>query len=224
MTQKIIIAGLVALAFVAGSIMTGTMASAASNAQGAPFKQLQDQIDTIDVEIVELKLVSHEPVEIFGDPDFAIFGDPDVAEIFGDPDFDALFGDPDFELNSFLVDSFFDVFYEINFNPNRCSDPDALPKVADDLSRTDCVPKSEFVVDSFFDVFYDIEVRSEENKQAIDEEATARAADVKALQEQVDMLEEWHLQNTGQIIVLESLVEQQQNRIFILEALHDAGV
>ncbi len=44
----------VVLAFVAGSIMTGTMASAASNAQGAPFKQLQDQIDIIMVEIEAL--------------------------------------------------------------------------------------------------------------------------------------------------------------------------
>ncbi len=43
--------GLVAIAFVAGSITTGTIAYAESNAQGQPFQQLQQQIDDLVIGI-----------------------------------------------------------------------------------------------------------------------------------------------------------------------------
>jgi len=69
--------------------------------------------------------------------------------------------------SDFTVDSFFDVFYKIPFNPNGCA-PGFLPKVTDDLSETVCVLESDFQIDSFFDVFYDIEVRSNENAGDID--------------------------------------------------------
>ena len=54
----------VVLAFVAGSIVTGTMAYAASNAQGQPFKEIKAIIETIETEIFALKLVSHDPIHI----------------------------------------------------------------------------------------------------------------------------------------------------------------
>jgi hypothetical protein len=102
MTKTITI-GLVALAFVAGSIMTGTMADAAKGEpKGEPFQQ-------IDTEIVALSL----QVDSFFDVFFDVAADgtrntsDDVLEIFGDPDF--LFGDPDF-----AIDSFFDVFTELD--------------------------------------------------------------------------------------------------------------
>ncbi len=47
MTSKTIIIGLVAVAFVAGSIMTGTMAYAAPN--GQPFQALWDAIENIEL-------------------------------------------------------------------------------------------------------------------------------------------------------------------------------
>lgn len=51
MTSKTIIAGLVALAFVAGSLMTGSMAYAASNAQGQPFLELKAALDGIQTQV-----------------------------------------------------------------------------------------------------------------------------------------------------------------------------
>ena len=101
MTKTITI-GLVALAFVAGSIMTGTMADAASKSQGQPFQQ-------IDTEIVALSL----QVDSFFDVFFDVAADgtrntiEPLVQLFGDPDF--LFGDPNFQ-----VDSFFDVFVVID--------------------------------------------------------------------------------------------------------------
>jgi len=56
MTQKTIIIGLVALAFVAGSIMTGTMAYAAPN--GQPFQAILDAIDDLQSQIVTIELTS----------------------------------------------------------------------------------------------------------------------------------------------------------------------
>jgi len=47
MTQKTIIVGLVALAFVAGSILTGTMAYATGDKNGKPFEALWDAIHDI---------------------------------------------------------------------------------------------------------------------------------------------------------------------------------
>lgn len=60
------------------------------------------------------------------------------------------------DTDTFSVDSFFDVFYEFTFNPDRC-EASEFPKVTGDLSDTKCVPKSDFQVDSFFDVFYEID-------------------------------------------------------------------
>jgi hypothetical protein len=103
---KTITMGLVALAFVAGSIMTGTMADAASKTQGQPFQQF-------DTEIVALSLQVDSFFDVFFDVDddgtrntFDAFFEVDTG-IFGDPDF--LFGDPDF-----AIDSFFDVFTELD--------------------------------------------------------------------------------------------------------------
>lgn len=120
--------------------------------KGQPFKELREEIGTIQIEIEELKLVSHQPIPIFGDPDF------DVAEIFDDPDFGALFGDPDFD--TFLIeslqdtdedlqtqiDSFFDIFVDLDGNR----------------------------IDSFFDVFTEISVHEEDMAQ---EQAARIAAD-----------------------------------------------
>jgi len=65
------------------------------------------------------------------------------------------------EAQEFNVDSFFDIFYEINLNPDKCDSDTLLPKVGRDLLDAPCVDPldtgNEFVVDSFFDVFYDIE-------------------------------------------------------------------
>jgi hypothetical protein len=58
------------------------------------FVELDARDRHFDTEIVALQLSSHEPIPIFGDPDF------DHAALFGDPDFDALFGDPDFLIDS----------------------------------------------------------------------------------------------------------------------------
>ncbi len=95
MTKTITI-GLVALAFVAGSIMTGTMADAASKSQGQPFQQIQFQVDSFfdvffDVTADGTRNTIEPLVPLFGDPDF-------------------LFDHPE----SFVVDSFFDIFVEID--------------------------------------------------------------------------------------------------------------
>ena len=41
----------IALAFVVGTMITGTMANAASNAQGQPFQALQEQVDLLIIAI-----------------------------------------------------------------------------------------------------------------------------------------------------------------------------
>ena len=135
----------IVVAFVAGSLMTGTMASAEAQ-----------------------ELHSHEPTQIFGDPDFdALFGDPDFTligspdftGIFGDPDFDAIFGDPDFMIQSlqdtddnlqFQIDSFFDVFFGTESHTGD-SFFDIFTNVGPDGTAT--------TPDSFFDVFVELDAR-----------------------------------------------------------------
>jgi len=51
MTQKTIMIGLVAIAFVAGSILTGTMAYAAGDKNGTPFEALWDAIHALETAI-----------------------------------------------------------------------------------------------------------------------------------------------------------------------------
>ncbi len=60
MTSKTIIIGLVALAFVAGSIMTGTMAEAKKEDKnkGNPFQAILDAIDDLQSQIVTIELTS----------------------------------------------------------------------------------------------------------------------------------------------------------------------
>ena len=96
MTNKIIIAGLVALAFVGGSIMTGTMADAAKGEpNGQPFQELQTQIDGLEPD---------PRVDSFFDVFYEIYAAPDsFFDIFVDPG-----------TGEHVVDSFFDVFTEIS--------------------------------------------------------------------------------------------------------------
>jgi len=110
---KIIIILAIALAFVAGTMVTGTMANAASNAQGQPFQALQEQVEDLQSQI---------------------------------------------DTSDFNVDSFFDVFFEIDVSSQQCPNPNEIPKINPDLNGIDC--SSDFVVDSFFDIFYDIEETS----------------------------------------------------------------
>lgn len=89
--------GFVALAFVAGSIMTGTMADAASQSQGQPFQQVQFQIDSFfdvffDVTTDGTRNTIDPLVPLFGDPDFLVDRPEPVA----------------------IIDSFFDIFVEID--------------------------------------------------------------------------------------------------------------
>jgi len=63
MISKTIIAGLVAIAFVAGSVMTGTMTYAAPGDKGQPFEALQLQIDALQLQITELTFTQTEPDE-----------------------------------------------------------------------------------------------------------------------------------------------------------------
>ncbi|HET6516652.1 MAG TPA: hypothetical protein VFG25_00285, partial [Nitrosopumilaceae archaeon] len=101
--NKGIWAGLVAIAFVAGSITTGTMAYAASNAQGQPFQQLEQKITQLQDQIGE-----------------------------------------------FVVDSFFDVMYEITVP--SCPDGER-PTLNEDNDDYTCVPRASN--DSFFDITVD---------------------------------------------------------------------
>ncbi|AFS80730.1 microcystin-dependent protein [Candidatus Nitrosopumilus koreensis AR1] len=103
MTDKTIIAGLVAFAFVAGSMMIGTMAYAANGAEkGQPFQELETQIQDL-----EQRLDDVEP-DPRGDSFFDVF-----YEIYEAPDsFFDIFVDPG--TGEHVVDSFFDVFTEIS--------------------------------------------------------------------------------------------------------------
>ena len=74
MTSKTIIAGLVALAFVAGSIMTTSMAYAAPN--GQPFQELWDAIDNLQIQIDSISFVQDDPTE----PALEIQVDPSSTE------------------------------------------------------------------------------------------------------------------------------------------------
>jgi len=56
MTNKIIIAGLVAFAFIAGSVMTTSMAYAADKPNGQPFQALWDAIGDLQAEIANIEL------------------------------------------------------------------------------------------------------------------------------------------------------------------------
>lgn len=104
----------IAAAFFAGTIVTGTMAYAASNAQGEPFQQLRETLE-----------------------------------------------------DTFQVDSFFDVMYDIELSSDTCP-PGDVPKLTEDLAGTSCVPQDDFRVDSFFDVFFDVEVQTDQNTEDID--------------------------------------------------------
>jgi len=73
MTQKTIMIGLVALAFVAGSIMTGTMAEAKEKPNGQPFQAiwnaiglLQDQIDDVDTDSLQDQIDELKETQILG--------------------------------------------------------------------------------------------------------------------------------------------------------------
>ncbi len=60
--------------------------------------------------------------------------------------------------SDFIVDSFFDVFYEIDVSSQQCTNPNEIPKINPDFNGIEC--SSDFVVDSFFDIFYGIEETS----------------------------------------------------------------
>ena len=65
MTSKTIIIGLVAVAFVAGSILTGTMAFASGDKNGKPFEALWDAIHALETqphETVYQKTTASAPV------------------------------------------------------------------------------------------------------------------------------------------------------------------
>lgn len=84
---------LVAIAFVAGTITTGTMAYAASNAQGQPFEEL-------DTRVTDLEEVT-APTNSFFDVFFDVFTVDSFFDLFKDK-------------NGNTIDSFFDVFTEIS--------------------------------------------------------------------------------------------------------------
>ena len=68
--------------------------------------------------------------------------------------------------NLFSVDSFFDVFYEINLNSEQCPNPGEIPKLSSDLSSVEC--SRDFQVDSFFDIVYTIERDTEQLREDLD--------------------------------------------------------
>ena len=74
MTNKTIMIGFVALAFVTGSIMTTSMAYAAPN--GQPFQELWDAIDNLQTQIDSISFVQDDPNE----PALEIQVDPSSAE------------------------------------------------------------------------------------------------------------------------------------------------
>lgn len=57
MTNKTIIAGLVALAFVSGSIMASGMAYASGDKNGKPFEALWDAIHALETSVAEIELI-----------------------------------------------------------------------------------------------------------------------------------------------------------------------
>jgi len=66
--------------------------------------------------------------------------------------------------NTFSFDSFFDVFYKIDFSSTECGSGE-IPKLNEDLSDTNC--SSDYAVDSFFDIFYRIERDTQTNTNDI---------------------------------------------------------
>jgi len=67
----------------------------------------------------------------------------------------------------FTMDSFFDVFYNRNFNPEKC-EPGQLPRAAKDLSKTNCVPEGNIRANSFFGVFFDVAKLSVSDLDCVD--------------------------------------------------------
>ena len=68
--------------------------------------------------------------------------------------------------NFFSVDSFFDVFYEVNLDSSQCPNPDEIPKLSSDLSSVKC--SSDFQVDSFFDIIYRIDRDTKQLREDLD--------------------------------------------------------
>ncbi len=101
MTSKIIIAGLIAIAFVVGSLSTATLADAKKETKAAA----DSFFDVFVEEIGSGPAAIHSFFDVFadiqlatGDPDFDLLtnGDPDfdlLTKMTGDPDFDLLFAD-----------------------------------------------------------------------------------------------------------------------------------
>ena len=105
----------IVIAFVAGTIATGTVAFAASNTQGQPFEQIRDKVDKLENDIKDLDddVLS---VDSFFDISYRIDFSPDNCP---EPDEIPKLNDEltDTECSSeFAVDSFFDVFYDITLD------------------------------------------------------------------------------------------------------------
>ncbi len=168
-------------ALVAGSLMTGTMASAQSSdfnvdsffdvffeidvsSQQCPNP---NEIPKINPDLNGIDCSSDFVVDSF----FDIFYDNEetsklLGKIFGDPDFDRLFGDPDFDTigslqetdegSQFQIDSFFDVFFDVSADGDRNTIEPLVQLFGDpDFLFGD----PDFQVDSFFDIFVEIDAR-----------------------------------------------------------------
>lgn len=134
MTNKTIMIGIVAITFVAGYVLIGTMVYAAQP-NGEPFQELQTQIDELNTKVTNI-----EP-------------DP-RADIFFDVFFD---------IEGYSIDSFFDIFTELQAN--------------DESQQTQ--------IDSFFDIFTELQATDTQLQLNIDNEAAARQSADSQLQTQV---------------------------------------
>lgn len=116
-------------------------------------KGVQGEPGTFDTEILSMDLSGVDPggspVQLSESPRDRSTGRTTVTEL------------PD---SNFRVDSFFDVFYEIEFSGTP---PESLGPVRTTQSRVD----NEFIVDSFFDVYTEISLNGEEGPWTPQEDA-----------------------------------------------------
>ena len=169
MTNKTIIAGLVALAFVAGTMMTGTMADAAKGEpNGQPFKQLQEQVDELDTEMVQLQGIVSDVEESTtrADSFFDVFFDVEAYsvdsffDIFTELQADVDRIDGHVTVLKSQTDSFFDVFFDIDVSTGERNTPDSFFDIF--------VDAGEERIDSFFDIFTELNATDEDLQAQID--------------------------------------------------------
>lgn len=237
-------AGLVAIAFVASSLMTITADAAKDDVpNGQPFQQLQQQVDDLSVRVDDIE--PDAGVDSFFDVFFDVFTVDSFFDLFKDND------------GNFMVDSFFDVFTEISVHDadvarlqGGIDDNSAkidTEIVALDLRSNDALNSHNADPaahpDSFFDVFTEIDVEEQAREDAdaelqrqLDEEiaraeaaeaalaqdladeATTRSADDTSLDERLAEVEDMSNDHWNRIAALEVLVADLEARIAALES------